>query len=246
MMDIGEALRRMKRGEGALNPQPEPVYECADCQDSGVIELSPGTRNGPTEVCSKCQEKERTARLWRGSLLPEEARAKTFKAFRKRPGTIPALEAAQALAGGLWRPFLTLIGYPGAGKTHLAIAVCLHRIANGQAAQFWTAELLLRYLRDGIGQPSDSMDDYEHRSRALLLHPFLVLDDLGWQQKTPWGEVQLDELIDSRYGRELPTMVTMEPSKVALLSDRISSRIQDKRLAVVVRMEEAKDYRREG
>lgn len=63
--------------------------------------------------------------------------------------------------------------------------------------------------------------------------PVLILDDLGAERLTEWGEEQLFLLLDYRYRHQSPTVViTNEPLET--LPARIYSRLGDRALSTVV------------
>ncbi|MBP9041487.1 MAG: ATP-binding protein, partial [Anaerolineaceae bacterium] len=69
----------------------------------------------------------------------------------------------------------------------------------------------------------------------------LVLDDLGAQNSTKWAGEKLFQIVDYRYARKLPTVVTTNLD-LEELDDRIRSRLQDPDLVTRVRIT-APDYR---
>lgn len=79
---------------------------------------------------------------------------------------------------------------------------------------------------------------------AQLDAPLLILDDLGTEKLTDWAAEKLDTLIDHRYIKGLPLVVTTNVP-AAQLSPRIASRLQDRRLGKVVTLS-GPDYRVQG
>jgi hypothetical protein len=87
------------------------------------------------------------------------------------------------------------------------------------------------------------------KSEAKLSEPpdidkLLILDDLGTEKLTDWAAEKLDTLIDHRYIKGLPLVVTTNVP-AAQLSPRIASRLQDRRLGRVVTLS-GPDYRISG
>src|SRR5271165_2474663 len=75
------------------------------------------------------------------------------------------------------RPGLLLIGEPGTGKTHLAVAA-LHKILErGFEGLFFDYQNLLDRIRLGYDASSNSTDREAYR--VALEDPVLLLDDLG-------------------------------------------------------------------
>lgn len=101
---------------------------------------------------------------------------------------------------------LFLYGPPGTGKTHLAAAVLNYIIANCANAvlaatmQELTARLKQTYNEDGEGE-EQVIDTYTKV-------PLLLIDDLGSEQPTEWMCDRIFRIVNGRYNRNLPTIVT--------------------------------------
>jgi DNA replication protein DnaC len=131
--------------------------------------------------------------------------------------------------------WLILVGPSGSGKTYLAAAIANVRIKQGQAAFFQTVPELLDHLRSAFA-PGSNMP-YDELFEKVANAPFLVLDDLGVQAATPWAKEKLDQLLNHRYIRELPTVVTLGTS-IDELDERIRTRLTHPRLSQVYVLEE--------
>ncbi len=148
-----------------------------------------------------------------------------------------ALSQAQQFAA---KPqgWLTLMGSYGCGKTHLAAAVANTCVEFGMNTIFLTVPDLLDWLRYSYGATDSS---FEKRFEEIRSIPLLVLDDLGAHNATNWAAEKLFQIIDYRYTRKLPTVVTTNLD-LEDLDDRIRSRLQDPDLVTTVRIT-APDYR---
>ncbi len=140
-----------------------------------------------------------------------------------------ALEAARAFAA-VPEGWLVIVGPSGTGKTHLGAAIANHRLKEGKAVLYITAADLLDHLRASFG--SDSQQPYDEFFDQVRNAPLLVLDDLGVQSSTEWGREKLDQLLNHRHTRRLPTVVL---SIVPLdeLDDRLRTRLKDAGLCQV-------------
>ena len=131
-------------------------------------------------------------------------------------------------------------GY-GTGKTHLAVAI-LHRwIEEGGNGRSCHVPSFLRRIRGTFGpEPKESEDAV---LRDIENTGLLVLDDLGKEKHSKWQEMTIYTLIDHRYTRLLPTVITMNLKPVEL-EGRIGSASVSRLLEVAefVRLE-GEDYR---
>jgi DNA replication protein DnaC len=130
------------------------------------------------------------------------------------------------------------MGSYGCGKTHLAAAIANTCVEFGMKTLFLTVPDLLDWLRYSY----DSADTtFEQRFEEIRNIGLLVLDDLGSQNATRWATEKLFQIIDYRYSRRLPMVVTTNLS-FEDLDERIRSRLQDPDLSTRVRIT-APDYR---
>ena len=148
-----------------------------------------------------------------------------------------ALSQAQQFAGNP-SGWLLMMGSYGCGKTHLAAAIANTCVEFGMQTIFLTVPDLLDWLRYSY----DSIDQtFEQRFEELRNVSLLVLDDLGAHNATNWAAEKLFQIVDYRYIRKLPTVVTTNLD-LEDLDDRIRSRLQDPDLVTCVRIT-APDYR---
>lgn len=147
----------------------------------------------------------------------------TLSSFERRQGTAKAMAAATRMAGeAAPQGSLILLGRPGAGKTHLAVAILAERAGRwlqdfpegfrevegaiitrpAFRSRFAGVPALLDEVREAARR--DSPDPL----RPLKDAPLLVLDDLGREKATEWAVERLYVLLDHRYGACLPTVVT--------------------------------------
>lgn len=125
--------------------------------------------------------------------------------------------------------WLLLTGTNGCGKTHLAVAIINERLKQGQASFFAFVPALLDYLRATF-RP-DSLTGYDELFEEVKRSPFLVLDDLGSENSTPWAEEKLYQIIVHRHNARLPTLITTKFESLKQLEEakpRIRSRLSDR------------------
>jgi DNA replication protein DnaC len=127
--------------------------------------------------------------------------------------------------------WLVLMGKNGVGKTHLAAAIGNYCLEMDHAVTMVGVIDLLDHLR-GAFSPT-SMVSMDRRFDQIKNVELLILDDYGSHSSTPWAREKLNQLINHRYVKEMPTIITTA-LKLDDLDPRLRSRINDARLCQVV------------
>jgi DNA replication protein DnaC len=102
---------------------------------------------------------------------------------------------------------LFLLGHPGVGKTHLAVAVLKLVVRRtGARGIFYDTRELLRLIRSTYNPlvQTAEMDVLQPVMRADLL----VLDDLGAEKTSEWVEETLNLIVNTRYNERRATLFT--------------------------------------
>lgn len=223
---------------------------CPICKGAGFlrVDVQYGHPNFGKPIACKCKVAARKTRLQvelmelSGITSLKRFKDATFDNFKLNVSDVShAFRQAKRFAempDGRW---LALTGPAGCGKTHLAVATAKEWIEAGYTVLVITVPDLLDKLRSTFSADTEqSFDEMFTRMRNV---DCLVLDDLAVQQTTDWAKEKLFQLINHRYNECLPTFFTSNDIHLMSLDTRIRSRLCDKSLSTVVKMENACDYR---
>lgn len=135
--------------------------------------------------------------------------------------------AAHYLRNMIGAPWLMLAGGTGTGKTHAAYGALRYMAASGWPVIRWRAiEAVDLYARLRPG----GADDPEAEFAAYADAPLMLLDDLGATRHSVFIEETTLRLVNHRYTRGLPMIVTtnIEPNKLhTVVGKRTSSRLKE-------------------
>jgi len=165
---------------------------------------------------------------------PQSKWGKTFESFDliAAPAMANAYERTRWYAATPERWCLVLSGEYGTGKTHLAYAAANYRREHNLPYLMLTAPALMAKLKNSIDEKRLSIETHgamawgpeEWVCMYGTTEALLILDDFGAQQDTEWATTQLFSVLNSRYDRELPTLLTTNLG-AKQMDPRIVSRI---------------------
>jgi DNA replication protein DnaC len=242
---------------------------CPKCGGTGWIIVERANVSG-AEPCD-CRLEGRSDRIAQRSQIPPLYQNASFDNFALPPDNpIARRELAKVLVDvksyvrefrNESRPGLLLIGEPGTGKTHLAVAALRKIIEKGFECLFCDYQNLLDRIRSGYDPTSNSADKEAYR--VALDTEVLLLDDIGAHRVTDWVEDTVTSIVTQRCNNRKALIATTnlpdgdagsaltersalgKPEYRITLAERIGPRARSRlfEMCTVIRMPAIEDYR---
>ena len=101
---------------------------------------------------------------------------------------------------------LFLTGSYGTGKTHLACSIANQLMERG-------TPVICMTMIDLLARIKSSFDSSDNATEADIMRlyeeiPLLIIDDIGSEQPTEWGNTTIYSIINARYEAYMPTIIT--------------------------------------
>ncbi|MCI8541710.1 ATP-binding protein [Acetatifactor aquisgranensis] len=209
----------------------EPLYRCADCQDTGYITSG----NGLREKCH-CFRQQEISILYAQSHIQDTIERENFSTLSYayyRDDDLRRFETAVDISRKFIKDFrenyqnLFFYGTVGTGKSFLSGCIAGELLKNGNSVIYFSAsglfDTLARYTFDG--RLKDSLHDL---CEDLYSCDLLIIDDLGTEITNSFVTSELFSCLNERHLRGKSTLISTNISLEELrdrYSDRIFSRI---------------------
>lgn len=187
---------------------------CPQCNGTGWKIVEREEVSGA--VRCDCVAADRSGRLESEAQIPLLYAGASFDNFllpRDNPIAYRELTEVYLAARGYARDFpngkkpgLLLMGDPGTGKTHLAVAALRALISKGFEGLFFDYQNLLDRIRAGYDPASNSSDREAYNS--AIEAEVVLIDDLGAHRVTDWVEDTVTSIITSRCNQRKALIAT--------------------------------------
>lgn len=226
---LAARLQEEKKSILARCPEATPAYSCTKCNDSGKVD-------GRYCECLYAIAKELAYGQFCADMTLDESGLEDFSlnyyptaknedgvSPRARMREIYSLCKKYADGFSLSSGNLLFLGGVGLGKTHLSLGIARRVLEKGYGVIYGGAPALLAAAeREHFSKESNgAMESY-------LSCDLLIIDDLGTEFSTQFTVSVINDIINTRMLKKLPTIISTNLSPEELMeryTDRVTSRL---------------------
>ncbi|MFR0048484.1 MAG: ATP-binding protein [Clostridium butyricum] len=193
---------------------PKAKYECLSCKDTGFIIINQ-IEGQPTFRECQCRKKDRLRNQWENNGFNMRCNDLTWSKFNENKNIVS--KRMKEIAGKFIKDFeciqfnknnsIAFLGEPGAGKTHICIAISLELLKKGVNTVYFP-------YRDCMDEMIDlrisNKNKYDIKVSKYQKCNILFLDDVFKGGYTDAEIKLLFKIINYRYINRLPIIVSSE------------------------------------
>ena len=237
-----ELIKRMEKML-SNSKRVEENYSCIKCMDRGYIFQDNG-QGGEIAIPCECLDKKQSLEKLKKCGLNDAFKKRTFDTYVvSKKYQLEAKTKAMKYCNEFkdTNASLLLCGQPGAGKTHLGVAIMLNLIDKNIGCKYEEYISMLMNLKQSV------MDEENYiREEAKYTQPrVLFLDDFLKGNTTDADLKYIHKIINTRYLKSMPMIISTEKTVDQIISwdEAVGSRIVEMCKGNIIVFNNASNYR---
>ena len=216
-------------------------YDCAKCNNKGVIEYIDDDWNETCKTCSCMKIRACYQAMEHSGMTEDMIERFTFDSFSSMKEYQTRMkQPAMRYADSDLTKWFYIGGQSGAGKTHLCTAIAKSLLMSGHQVKY----VLWHDFARKIKSLKYRIEEYDAYIRDIAKSEVLYIDDLFKADKSTDAAF---ELINLRYIARRPTIISSEMfvSDISKMDEALGSRINEmsKGFCVLINHDESRNFR---